>query len=72
MQTPPITQEAIDRRLRFGPPLLVPRAFRITKPMDMNIKIKSLATGIGESDLLREALRTGWKELGFGDIDALV
>ena len=72
MQTPSITQADIDRRLRSGPPLLVPRAFRVTKPMDLNIKVRSLHTGIGESDLLREALRRGWEALGFGDIEALV
>lgn len=71
MQTPPLTQEAIDRRLRNGPPLRVTRAFRVTKPVDMNIKLKSLSTGLAESDLLREALRAGWQALGFGDIDAL-
>ncbi len=72
MTTPRLNQEAIAKRLRTGPPLLVAKTVRISKATDCNVKIKSLATGIGEGDLLREAMREGWRALGFGDIDALV
>lgn len=72
LTTPHFDQEAAAHRLRTGPPLLVAKTVRLTKPMDMNVKIKSLSTGIGEGDLLREALRRGWLDLGFGDIHSLI
>ena len=72
MTTPHFDQEAAAHRLRTGPPLLVAKTVRISKATDCNVKIKSLATGIGEGDLLREALRRGWLDLGFGDINSLI
>ncbi len=40
--------------------------------MSMNLKTKSLVTGIDEPHLIREAMREGWLAMGFGDLEALV
>jgi hypothetical protein len=40
--------------------------------MQMNLKIRSIATGIGEADLARAAMREGFLALGFGDLESLI
>ena len=52
-------------------PLVVPRSIRISKPSDVNIRVRAMTEKQGEAEVIRAALRAGFEALGWGDIDAL-